>query len=178
MSIIWNDNGRRLLRGWLYWDSHSVTQSTTRGSCIPASRGYGQWRVYGLRFYSSQTTEINQFKQLTYEETVTDASCILFCSRAAAEDLGKKAFMKSLQHYTPMSPNSIVIINLVWVWQHSKQVLVISLAHRSDKTLIILKQNFRLLWWYWCTFKRFKLCCGVKWLCSHTMVSMRKKYIF
>lgn len=44
------------------------------------------------------------------------------------------------------------------------------------------KWTFRVFFW-WCrciggAFKHFKRRCGVKWLCSHAMVSMRKKYIY
>lgn len=42
----------------------TVVQATTRGRCTPASRGYGQARVCGLRlfvvvFFLSKPTEIN-----------------------------------------------------------------------------------------------------------------------
>lgn len=173
-SMISNEEGgflQRILLGL------SVFQSTTRGSCIPASRGYGHWSVCGWRFCSSKDErEINiRNWPMTMQWPADAASCPAVLTQLW-RTWGNKAFMKP--------PPSTALCNVTpWYWDtRSWESLLHTLNrcwgfHWPDiQMLISLKHNLRLLWWYWCTFKRFKLCCGVTWLCSHAMVSEEKNY--
>lgn len=146
---------------WLYWDSQSVIQSTTRGSCFPASRGYGQWRVYGLRFLFQQ----NHLNKRDRRKLV-----VLMQQQRT---WGNKAFMKSLRHY-------IMRCHLIVLWYSilCKSLNTLNRCGEFQRPTGLRHRQWyywnRTLRRYWCTFKRFKLCCGVKWLCSHAMVSTRK----
>lgn len=88
----------------------SVFQSTTRGSCIPASRGYGHWSVCGWRFCSSKDErEINISNwAMTMQWPADAASCPAVLTQLW-RTWGNKAFMKP--------PPSAVQCNVTpWYW--------------------------------------------------------------
>ncbi len=105
-------------------------------SLLPAAMDKGEIMDWG--FIPAKLLKwINSSNWLVKTQWQVEAA---FCSVVLVQQQRtweKKAFMKSLQHYT-MSPNSIVILNLVWVSQHFKQVLGVSLAHRLHRH-----------WYYW-----------------------------
>lgn len=68
-----------------------LIQATTRGSCIPASRGYGQVGVCGLRLFCFWFCFFG--KPTKRNGMATDGRRIsLCCCHAAAEDPGKDGF--------------------------------------------------------------------------------------
>lgn len=88
-----------------------------------------------MMFHSDKTTKINM------------ALCAVVLKQQQ-RTWGNKAFYEITPAlYNAMSPNSIVILNLAR--EHFKEMLGISLAHRSEtQTVILLKQNFIMVLMY------------------------------
>lgn len=144
------------------WDSQFFNQPPEgAASLFPAAMDTGVF-VDGV-FVPAKMRERKKYKQLNYDDAVSGGRCILpCCSHEALDDLGKYGLYEITPAlYNAMSPDGTETLNLESL-THFRQMLAISLTPRSDiRMLISLKQNLRLFWRYRCTFKRFKLCCGV-----------------